>query len=136
MSLGYDIAQALPGLRAEAESRMTDSCAVTRPGPPVWNEATGEYTSTVVSVYSGKCRVKSPSMAGRDVDAGSRLVVVSQTEVHLPLSAVGVRAGDVVKVTACPTRPDQVGREFVLDAPFDGSQTTALRFRVSIADGR
>lgn len=31
------------------------------------------------------------------MDAGSRLVVVSQTGVHLPLSAVGMRAGDVVK---------------------------------------
>lgn len=122
--------------RVMAESRMTDSCAVTRPGPKVWNEATGEYTSTVVSVYSGKCRVKSPSMAGRDVDAGSRLVVVSQTEVHLPLSAVGVRADDLVTITGSETRAEQSGRKFTVTAPFDGSQSTALRFRIEAADER
>ncbi len=122
--------------RTMAESRMSDACTVTRDGPPVWNEDTGENEASVVVVYSGKCRVKSPSTAGRDVDAGSRLVVVSQTEVHLPLSAVGVLPGDDVVITSCPSRPDQVGRKFTIDAPFDGSQTTALRFRVGVADGR
>lgn len=122
--------------RRMAESRMTDSCAVTRPGPKVWNEATGEYTSTVVSVYSGPCRVKHPTTMGRDADSGSHLVVVSQTEVHLPLGAVGVLAKDTLEVTGSATRPDQVGRRFTISATFDGSQTTALRFRVEVADDR
>lgn len=122
--------------RRMAESRMTDACTVTRAGPPVWNEDTGENEASVVVVYSGPCRVKHPTTMGRDADAGSHLVVVSQTEVHLPLGAVGVLAKDTLKVTGSATRPDQVGRLFTISAPFDGSQTTALRFRVEVADGR
>lgn len=123
--------------RAMAESRMTDSCKVFRlVKASVPDEETGTYPVTEVVAYSGKCRVKHPTTSGKDVDAGSQLVVVSQVEVHLPLDAVGVLPADTVELTASPTRPDQVGRRFTIDAPFDGSQTTALRYRVEVADGR
>ena len=127
---------ALSSGRRMAESRMTDTCTVTRPGTPVFNESTGEYTSTPVSVYSGVCRVKHPTGVARDVDAGSQLLAVSQLELHLPVSAVGVRADDAVSITGSVTRGEQVGRKFTIVAPFDGSQTTALRFRIEAADGR
>ena len=122
--------------RRMALSRMTDSCAISRPGTPVFDEATGEYTSSTVSVYSGACRVKHPTAVARGVDAGSELLVVSQLELHLPVSAVGVRAGDVVSITGSVTRGEQVGRLFRVVAPFDGSQSTALRFRIEAADER
>lgn len=122
--------------RRMAESRMLDSCTVSRPGPKVWDEDAGGYTQTPVVVFSGLCRVKHPTTSGKGADAGSQLVVVSQVEVHLPLAAVGVMTGDMVKITACPMRPEQVGREFTVGSPFDGSQTTALRYRVEVADGR
>lgn len=122
--------------RRMAESRMTDSCTVTRAGSPTWDESTGAYTSTPVTVYSGVCRVKHPTTAARDVDAGSQLLAVSQLELHLPVSAVGVRADDVVSVTGSATRAEQSGRKFTIIAPFDGSQSTALRFRVEADDGR
>ena len=41
MDLGRDIASALPALRAQAESRMTDTIRVTRPGESVFDEETG-----------------------------------------------------------------------------------------------
>ncbi len=123
--------------RTMAESRMSDACMVSRGPAEVLDPVTDTWVpNPAASVYSGKCRVKHPTTAGRDVDAGSQLVVVSQVEVHLPLSAVGVLPGDDVVITSCPSRPDQVGRKFTIDAPFDGSQTTALRFRVGVADGR
>lgn len=122
--------------RSMAESRMTDVCMVSRPGAKVWDEDAGEYVQVPLVVYAGPCRVKHPTTSGKDVDAGSQLVVVSQVEVHLPLIAVGVLPADTVELTACPTRPDQVGRRFTIDAPFDGSQTTALRYRVEVADDR
>lgn len=128
---------ALSSGRRMAESRMTDSCKVFRlERSPVLDEGSGTYPTVEVVVFEGKCRVKHPTVAGRDAISGSQLVVVSQVEVHLPLSAVGVLPADVVRVTECPTRPDQVGREFTIDGPFDGSQTTALRFRVGVSDGR
>lgn len=122
--------------RRMAESRMTDSCAVTRAGSPVFNETTGEYTSTAASVYSGKCRIKHPTTAGRDVDAGSQLLAVGELELHVPVGSAVFAPDDVVTISACPTRPDQVGRKFTVVSRFDGSQTTALRYRVEAADGR
>lgn len=122
--------------RRMAESRMTDTCTITRAGSPTWDESKGEYTSTAVSVYSGPCRVKHPSTVARDVDAGSQLLAVTQLELHLPVSAVGVRADDLVTITGSETRAEQSGRKFTVTAPFDGSQTTALRFRIEADDGR
>lgn len=123
--------------RRMAESRMSDMCKVSRfekVGVP--DEESGTYPVIEIISYVGPCRVKHPSTSGKDVDAGSQLLVISQVEVHLPLSAVGVLPGDEVLVTLCPTRPDQVGRKFTIDSAFDGSQTTALRYRCEVDDGR
>lgn len=135
--LGDDIAAHLPLMRAQAESRMSDSCKVFRLiKSSVIDEDTGTYPTVEQVAYSGQCRVKHPSTAAKDANSGSQLVVISQSEIHLPLSAVGVLPADLVEITACPTRPDQVGRLFTIAAPFDGSQTTALRYRVEVADAR
>ena len=122
--------------RRMAESRMTDTCTVTRAGERVWDEESGSWSAPVTEVFSGPCRVKHPVSSARDVDAGSQLAAVSSLEVHLPVSATGVQSGDVLTVTGSATRAEVVGRVFTISAPFDGSQTTALRFRVEVADGR
>lgn len=123
--------------RRMAESRMTDQCEVARSGEKVWDESTGEWVAPALVVHAGRCRVKhATTMGSRDVEAGSQLVGVSLTEVHLPVAADGVESGDVVTITASATRPEQVGRKFVVVAKFDGSQTTALRFRVEAFDER
>ncbi len=122
--------------RRMAESRMLDTCKVTRVTRGAFNEATGKHSVTTTDVYTGPCRVKHPTTAAKPADAGSQLVVVSGLELHLPLTGSGVRAGDVVEITASQTRAEEVGRKFTVVAPFDGTQTTALRFRVEVADGR
>jgi len=61
--------------RRMAESRMTDTCLVTRDGAKVWDEASGQHTVTPVQVYSGVCRVKHSTGAAQ-ADAGSQLVAV------------------------------------------------------------
>lgn len=123
--------------RRMAESRMTDSCRVFRGPAEVLDPVTDEWgPNTASEVYSGPCRVKHPTTAAKDVDSGSQLLAVSALEIHLPLSAYAVAAKDVVEITASDTRPDSVGRRFTVAAPFDGSQTTALRFRVEVGDGR
>lgn len=127
---------ALSSGRRMAESRMTDACTVSRVGEPVLDEDTGEMVGTVVAVYTGPCRVKHPSTGARDVEAGSQLLVVGQLELHVPVGTPVFAADDVVVITASETRADQVGREFTVVGPFDGSQTTALRYRIEVADGR
>ena len=138
MNLGYDIAQALPGLRAEAESRMTDTCTVTRgDGGEVLDPVTDEWVPVpAVTVYSGACRVKHATTGAAQVGTGSQLLAVSQLELHVPVTAVGIGVGDRVEITGSSTRAEQVGRVFTVTAEFDGSQTTALRFRVEVADPR
>lgn len=130
------IAGTLAIARRLTESRMTDTCKITRPGEKFWNETTGSYEQTPVTVYQGKCRVRHPSLQGEDVDAGSQLLTKVALEVHLPISVVGVLPSDTIVITKSGTRPEQVGRRFTVHSAFDGSQTTALRYRVEVADER
>ena len=72
VNLGAFITCALPGLRAQAESMMRDSCTITRPGGgETWDDATGGYLSgSSVILYSGRCRVRRPNVAEREALAG------------------------------------------------------------------
>ena len=122
--------------RHMAESRMLDSCKITRVSGSELDEDTGEHVPVVVTVYEGRCRIKHPTTGATAADAAGQLIVVSALELHLPVTAVGVEPQDVVEVTASATRPEQVGRRFTVHGAFDGSGTTALRYRVGVADGR
>lgn len=121
--------------RRMAEGRMLDVCRVERVTGSVLDEATGQMVDAVSVVFSGPCRVVTGDAAGRDADSGGRLVAVTLSSVHLPVSAVGVRPGDRVVLVSSGTRDDLDGRRFVISAAFDASQTTALRFRVEVDDG-
>ncbi|MCW2287035.1 hypothetical protein EDF60_1686 [Leucobacter luti] len=136
MNLGYDIAQVLPGLRAEAESRMDDTVQVTRDGERTWDEVSGEWVSAKVVIYEGKARIKRPNDLSVDAEAGSQLIAVGRLQVHVPVGSPVFAPNDLIEVTGSLSRADQVGRTFVVAAPFDGSQTTAIRYRVEVADGR
>lgn len=127
---------ALNAGRRMAESRMTDECGVTRAGEKTWNETTGEYENTPTSVYSGKCRIRHSAPNGKDVDAAGRLLTISSLELHVPVGTAVFEPDDVVAITASGTRSDQVGRKFIVLAPFDGSQTTALRYKIEAYDER
>lgn len=123
--------------RRMAESRMTDSCKVSRGPAEVLDAVTDKWVPNPASVvYSGPCRVKHPSTGARDVEAGSQLLAVGSLEVHVPVGSAVFRPDDRITVTGCPTRPDQVGRVFIVIAPFDGSGTTAVRYRVEAFDPR
>ncbi len=122
--------------RREAERAMRDTCKVTRATVGTLNEATGKRPTTVSTVYTGKGRLKHPRVIAKDAEAGSQLLAMSSLEIQVPVSAAGFEAGDVVEMTSCPDRPAQVGRRFRVVAPFDGTQTTSLRYRVEVDDGR
>lgn len=122
--------------RRIAESRMTDTCKVTRVIRGAMNDATGKHAVTVTEVYSGPCRVKHPTTVAKDVEAGSQLLAVGSLEVHVPVGTAVFAADDLVEITGSVSRADQVGRKFTVLSPFDGTQTTALRYRVETSDGR
>lgn len=122
--------------RKRAEERMDAVCVVSRPGSKSWDEIAGEWVYLPVEVYVGICRVKGASTGGRKADAAGQLLLVTSPEVHLPADTVGVEVKDEVVVTSCQSRPSLAGRRFVLKEPVDGSQVTALRYRVEATDGR
>ncbi len=131
MSLGAAIAGALPGMRAEAESMMRDSCVVRDPSAAsqTWNESTGTYvTGAAPIVYSGKCRVRDASPSPGDVAAGEAAWTVRRVIVHLPVEGSGaVRQGHTVTVTHCPNDSAMVGLTATVAAFHAQTNSTARR---------
>ena len=109
VTLGADIAAALPELRRAAESMMRDSCTITRPGVQTWDEATGVCVAAdPVTAYSGPCRVRMAGAGGAKADAGETGWPVADLTVWLPIGDQSdtVRVGDLVSIT---TRPHDAG---------------------------
>lgn len=127
---------ALAAGRARAEARMGETCEVIREEPGAWDEEQGRHATTERQIFAGPCRIKTLTAIPEKVDAGSQLLAKTEPEAHLPIEAVGVAAGDEIRITASLTRPGLAGRRYRVIAPFEGSQTTALRFRVEVAHAR
>lgn len=136
MSLNDAIEAELPFLRAEAESRMTDTCRITRPGDgePVFNPETGQYDDPApVITYEGKCRI-SPRQSGASAStatAGDASWQVGEFPLHLP--AIGselVRVGHTVTYLTAKHDPALVGNTYGITVEPDLSQATARRFRM------
>lgn len=123
--------------RVEAERDMRDRCKVVRisKGPEL-DEITGLYPDVETVIYEGKCRLKQPRMSAKEIDAAGQLLVATSLELQVPVDSDDFAAGDVASMTVCPDRPRQVGRRFTIVGPFDGSQTTKLRYRVEAFDER
>lgn len=114
MNLGYDFTAALPELRAQAESAMTGSCTVTRPGEQAWNEETLQYEASLVTAYTGKCRLRPSGQQDRGTDAAGQVFVESSYVLSLPVvGSEGVQRDDTVTVTAADD-PVLVGRVFTV----------------------
>jgi len=132
MSLVYDMQQALPGFRAQAEGRMVDSCTIT--GEPVTRTLdpdTAEYTDVPTTIYAGKCEIKAENVEATNVDAQGRAVVVVRRTLKLPVAgSEGVREGQTVTVTACVNDPGLVGNTYTVGAFTGGSFMTARRLPI------
>jgi hypothetical protein len=147
VSLGQDIAAALPELRAQAESLMQDACTITVPGEGrgPWNDETGTYDPPApVTLYSGKCRVRQPNTSGNTADAGEATFSVSDRIVSIPLSGSGYASGVVgipVHATVTMTAvspvgdPAMVGKAFTYLSPASQqTHPTARRMRCKEVD--
>lgn len=116
MTLGSDIAAVLPGLRAEAESRMSESVtggAFTDGTDPV----TGDPTRIPGSVrYAGVGRVRYASLAASSTSTGAdqigQPVVVQTPYLSIPWGSPRLFEGDEVRVDASASDPMLVGRAY------------------------
>ena len=126
---GAALTDALPELRAMAESRMRATCTIVRDDPesdPVVDDD-GAVTVPTVPVYAGKCRIRFPGMAsGRIADASGATVVTTRPVVSVPVGT-DVQVGDVVTITADLDNAHVVGRRYRVEATDEQSQATAQR---------
>ena len=122
--------------RKRAVERMDSECLISRPGDKHWDEDEGKWVYAPVIVYEGICRVVGATTGGKQSDAGGQLVVVTSPELHLPADTMGVAVSDTVTIKACFSRPSMVGQAFAIREPVTGTQVTAIRYRMEVADER
>ena len=91
--IGDVIAEALPELRAQAESLMAATAVVTRDEEPHWDEATEAMVGGTVTVYDGPARLIRAS-AGKAVDAAGEDVQATPYVVAVPHDVQGIADGD------------------------------------------
>lgn len=124
---------ALAAGRREHEAIMLDTVRIWRPGPVVFDQATGsDTTGDPVELYAGKARVKPfGRSAASGVQAGEHEVVLREYVVSVPFAAVLptgqlVRPGDQVQVTASADAR-LTGRTLWVTAMQLNAQATAWR---------
>lgn len=132
MDLGYEIAAALPGLRAQAESRMTETVTI-----GVYTDATaddGSPTREPVEVrYTGKARVRYVGRAVLNTGTSASGTfntpfTVQEPYLSIPVGSPVCYDGDEVEVTASADDGIIVGRRFKIQGLPAAGQTTAHRY--------
>lgn len=95
MSLDSHIARS----RQRTVDVMRDECTITRRvGTPVFDPDTGEYEQATITVYTGRCRVRSFTWEGSDVQAGQQEVRLQGARAVLPFDTP-VEKDDVLTVS-------------------------------------
>ena len=132
--IGDDILDALPEMRAQAESRMSAEVSLAHPSGHAINQLTGIKTVEWETYYTGKANIqRSSNAAGRMLVAGQQ-VGVEATTGKVPHD-VAVTKGDRLIVIACPDSPTLVDRELYVAAHDAGSQMIQQRFALTDNQG-
>lgn len=127
MTLGGDIAAALPGLRAEAESRMTDVVQVGR-FVDATDPVSGDPTRVLdVERYEGMARIRWGSREVSNSDVVSSPVGTQEPYLSVPFGTARFWADDEVLVTGS-SDPLLVGRQFRVQGAAIAGQVTAYRY--------
>ncbi|HEX2551113.1 MAG TPA: DUF6093 family protein [Nocardioidaceae bacterium] len=116
--------------RVAAEALMLDTCTIRRVASSTSDPDTGVKTPTYTTVYSGKCKVQQRSTAANPTDVGEAELLASQLELHIPVSATGVRADDVATIDTSVLDPDLAGQVFTIRGEAHKSYATARRLTV------
>ena len=118
--------------RREAEKLMTTQCTVTREGgEPVFNEATGQYEPSIITIYAGPGRIRRPGASVRTASPAGQTITVQDLILSLPVAtSADVTVNDMVTVTANPLDPGLIGVPFTVRGVHDESTATARRFPI------
>lgn len=128
MSLGADIAWALPQLRAEAESRMTETIRAGR-FTLTTDPVTGDPVRTLIEErYVGIAEIKDTSMVVSERVAASQLVLTQNPVGKLPVAAAILLEGDEIEVTASTADAALVDRVYRVAGLPQAGNVTAHRY--------
>ena len=116
--------------RIEAESLMLDTCTVGRPGAPVTDPVTGQVTTPLTPIYSGKCKFQQTLAQSSNPVAGEHQFTVQDVRWDTPVGAGPFLVDDVVTATAVALDPGLAGAVFRVTDPFHKTAATAQRTRV------
>lgn len=125
--LGDDIDFALPGMRAEAESRMKDDVTV-----GIYQDATDDATGDPLRVlveerYAGKARIRWGSREVTNANAPGMPVTVQEPYLSVPFGTARFFDGDEVLCVGS-SDPLVVGRSFRVQGDAIAGQVTAYRY--------
>ncbi len=127
-----DVGALLARGRVAAEALMVDACTIRRrTGEGDESDDDGNVIVTYEDLYAGKCRVQQPSAQAAQEDVGEDFQLMLRLEVHLPMSVVGLEAGDEVTITASVHDPDLPGRVFLVRDLAHKTHATARRVGVT-----
>lgn len=123
---------ALPQMRAEAESLMTDTVRVLRPVDVEVDPLTGKDVPVYApdAVYEGRAKVQTYEPHEQTPAVGGHTTVVQRYHVHLPLAAGPFKTGDRVEVLASEHNPHLPGTVYRVAGPHEKAQQTAQRVLV------
>jgi len=133
---GGQLLNALPELRAMAESRMLDTCIVEyKTGNKTRDPETRTEVDEYATRFTCRCRIKDMGFADGDQQVGGRREVTGATQVHLPWDVEQVYTDDRITITAVGsmTPARYLGRVFYVGSDHDRSQATATRLNVKEA---
>ncbi|PXY83607.1 hypothetical protein DKK73_05225 [Bifidobacterium asteroides] len=124
-------------LRAYAESLMTDTIRITRPGKTAVDPVTGAETPSGETLYEGPGKVQTPggmasqtSTASGDSSNIGGIVPEWSLYLHLPISATGLHEKDVAQVIDSKD-PDLKGRRMrLVNMQSEKTLATARRWNV------
>lgn len=114
MSLGSDIAAALPEARAQAESLMTDTIRLEHVTGSTTDATTLAISDTYATDYLGRGRVQRADVQVGEPVAGEVEFGTLRTTVQLPIAVTTARRGQRVTVVASATDPGLVGAVFAV----------------------
>ena len=124
-------------VRKRTAERMTDTCEIWKPGPPVTDRANGGKATRAKALvkYFGPCRIWEVN-AGTQVLIGDEKLVMTQTYLSLPFNSVVPESEDVIKIVSCDDN-DLVGRTVtVISVVRGGGLRASRKFLVQVVDSR
>ncbi|WP_416394219.1 MULTISPECIES: DUF6093 family protein [unclassified Curtobacterium] len=119
--------------RRWAETRMTDTCRITRQVKGPQNEQTGKTVLVPETVYEGPCEFKAEQVQATDTEQSGQLLVTQDATLKLPIAtSTAVTKGYDVEILTSLTDPGLVGVRARVVGPFASAYTTARRFPVTV----